>query len=101
MLIEKAKVAGMAAGKTRTRLSIRTLVLSGFVVDADPFLQWFDCARLKCVRFGDGCVDAGLWLGDDMAGVTIVWPRESEGEVRKGVVGRVVQKGEVRVVRVL
>ncbi|QMW36561.1 hypothetical protein G4B84_012090, partial [Aspergillus flavus NRRL3357] len=104
IVIEKAKVAGMGMGRTRTRLSIRTLVLSGFVVDGDPFLQWFDCARLKCVRFGDGCVDAGFWLGDDMGGVTVVWPGESggevgkgevgKGEVGKGVVGRVVERGE-------
>ncbi|KNG84222.1 hypothetical protein ANOM_007278 [Aspergillus nomiae NRRL 13137] len=77
LVIEKAKVAGMGLGRTRTRLSIRTLALSGFVVDADPFLQWFDCGKLKCVRFGDG-----------------------GGEVGQGVAGRVVEKGEIRVVRV-
>ncbi|OGM40418.1 hypothetical protein ABOM_010869 [Aspergillus bombycis] len=101
MVIEKSKVAGMGMGRTRTRLSIRTLVLSGFVVDADPFLQWFDCGKLKCVRFRDGCVDAGLWLGEDMGSVTVVWPGESGGEVGKGVAGRVVEKGEIRMVRLL
>ncbi|GAB1198600.1 hypothetical protein APSETT444_007926 [Aspergillus pseudonomiae] len=100
LVIQKAKVAGMGLGRPRTRLSIRTLALSGFVVDADPFLQWFDCGKLKCVRFGDGCVDAGFWLGDDMGGVTVVWPGESGGEVGQGVAGRVVEKGEIRVVRV-
>ncbi|KAF7586919.1 hypothetical protein BBP40_008028, partial [Aspergillus hancockii] len=44
--IEKAKVLAMASGRTRHRLSIRTLILSGFVVDGDPFWLWFDAQRL-------------------------------------------------------
>ncbi|KAE8147776.1 hypothetical protein BDV25DRAFT_131807 [Aspergillus avenaceus] len=92
--IETAKVTAMATGRTRQKLSIRTLVLSGFVVDGDPFLQWFDAQRLKCVRFRDECVDAGFWLGGAMAGVGVVWPREEE----RVILGRWVDCGEGRVV---
>ncbi|KAL4786557.1 hypothetical protein BJX76DRAFT_365630 [Aspergillus varians] len=74
--LEKAKTYAMAMGETRQRLSIRTLVLTGVVVDADPFLHWFDPKRLKCINFKDRCVDAGFWLPYCMRKVSILFPRE-------------------------
>ncbi|RAL04277.1 uncharacterized protein BO80DRAFT_231727 [Aspergillus ibericus CBS 121593] len=76
MVIEKAKVCAMAIGRTRQKLSIRTLILFGFVVDADPFLHWFDVKRLKCINFKDYCVDAGFWLCQPMKKVKVVFPRQ-------------------------
>lgn len=64
----------MATGSTRNRLSIRTLVLSGVVVDADPFLHWFDPKRLKCINLKENCVDAGFWLPHCMKKVTVLFP---------------------------
>lgn len=75
--IEKAKVRAMATGgRTLHRLSIKTLTLAGFVVDADPFLLWFDPKRLRCVHFLDHCVDAGFYLCLPMRGVVVRFPRE-------------------------
>lgn len=76
MVMEKAKVCAMAMGRTRQKLAIRTLVLFGFVVDADPFLHWFDVKRLKCINFKDYCVDAGFWLCQPMRKVKVVFPRQ-------------------------
>ncbi|KAL4982628.1 hypothetical protein BDW68DRAFT_182370 [Aspergillus falconensis] len=76
MCIEKAKIRAMAAGSTRNRLSIRTLILTGFVVDADPFLHWFDPKRLKRINFKDNCVDAGFYLSHCMMKVSVLFPRK-------------------------
>ena len=43
-------------------LPVVRLVLSGFVVDAGPFFQWFDMKRLRQVDFKYNCVDAGFSL---------------------------------------
>ncbi|RAL11901.1 uncharacterized protein BO97DRAFT_453530 [Aspergillus homomorphus CBS 101889] len=75
LVIEKAKVCAMAIGYTRHKFSIRTLTLTGFVVDADPFLHWFDVKRLKCLHFKDICVDAGFYLCEPMKRVSILFPR--------------------------
>ncbi|KAL3470786.1 hypothetical protein BJX99DRAFT_250918 [Aspergillus californicus] len=74
--LEKAKIRAMAVGSTRNRLSIRTLILSGVVVDADPFLHWFDPTRLKCINFKDDCVDAGFYLPHCMQRISVLFPRE-------------------------
>lgn len=74
--LEKAKIRAMAMGSTQNRLSIRTLVLSGVVVDADPFLHWFDPNRLKCINFKENCVDAGFWLSHCMKKVSVLFPRQ-------------------------
>ncbi|BCS23215.1 uncharacterized protein APUU_31440A [Aspergillus puulaauensis] len=74
--LEKAKIRAMAMGSTRNRLSIRTLVLSGVVVDADPFLHWFDPKRLKCINLKENCVDAGFWLPHCMKKVSVLFPRQ-------------------------
>ncbi|KKK21639.1 hypothetical protein ARAM_005243 [Aspergillus rambellii] len=76
MCMEKAKICALAVGRTRQRLSIRTLTLTGFVVDADPFLHWFDPKRLKCIDFKDNCVDAGFYLCLPMKKVKILFPKQ-------------------------
>ncbi|EAU30824.1 conserved hypothetical protein [Aspergillus terreus NIH2624] len=100
LAIEKAKVRAMAlGGRTRNRLSIRTLTLTGFVVDADAFLHWFDPARLRCIHFRNDCVDAGFYLSLPMKKVSILFPREIE---EKFVAGRRVDLvSELKVVRLL
>ncbi|KAL4792258.1 hypothetical protein BDV19DRAFT_392259 [Aspergillus venezuelensis] len=101
--IEKSKIRAMAIGPTRNRLSIRTLILTGIVVDADPFLHWFDPKRLKCVNFKDDCVDAGFYLAGCMGRVSVLFPRliRNESEEKKGIiVGRKVDlRRELRVVK--
>lgn len=72
--IEKAKIRAMAMGRTSHRLSIRKITLSGFVVDADPFIQWFDPQKLRCINFKGRCIDAGFWLPLSMK-VTVRFPR--------------------------
>lgn len=64
--------------RTPRRLPIRKLTLFGFVVDADPFVQWFDPRRLRGVDFRDGCVDAGFWLPRAMRRVIVTFPQTNE-----------------------
>ncbi|KAL4945285.1 hypothetical protein BDV06DRAFT_209535 [Aspergillus oleicola] len=99
--IEKSKIRAMAIGPTRNRLSIRTLILTGIVVDADPFLHWFDPKRLKCINFKDDCVDAGFYLAGCMGRVSVLFPRQiREGNWGEVKVGRMVDVArEVKVVR--
>ncbi|KAF7125306.1 hypothetical protein CNMCM5793_001484 [Aspergillus hiratsukae] len=78
--IEKAKVRAMAMGRTLNRLSIKTLTLTGFVVDADPFIHWFDPKHLKTINFKDYCVDAGFYLPWPMRKVAIHYPRDVSKE---------------------
>ncbi|RLM01704.1 hypothetical protein CFD26_109030 [Aspergillus turcosus] len=78
--IEKAKVRAMVMGRTLNRLSIKTLTLTGFVVDADPFIHWFDPKHLKCINFKDYCVDAGFYLPWPMRKVAIHYPRDVKKE---------------------
>jgi hypothetical protein len=78
--IEKAKILAMALGRTSKRLSIKHLTLSGFVVDADPFLVWFDAEKLQSIKFKGQCVDAGFWLPRSMENVIVRYPRKSELE---------------------
>lgn len=65
-------------GPTRNRLSIVSLTLTGFVVDADPFYLWFNPGRLRRIHFKNDCVDAGFCLPESMRGgiVTIDFPRQ-------------------------
>lgn len=79
--IEKAKVRAMATGRTLNRLSIKTLTLNGFVVDADPILLWFDPKMLRCINFRDNCVDAGFYLCRPMRKVEVKFPTEIEKAV--------------------
>ncbi|KAJ5757238.1 uncharacterized protein N7511_007420 [Penicillium nucicola] len=69
--IEKAKIRAMAMGLSVKRLQIKTISFSGFVVDAGPFLHWFDPNNLRTIHFKAHCVDAGLWLPRNMRNVTI------------------------------
>ncbi|KAL6235098.1 hypothetical protein BDW75DRAFT_251113 [Aspergillus navahoensis] len=98
MCIEKAKIRAMAAGRTRNRLSIRTLTLTGVVVDADPFLHWFDPKSLKCINFKDNCVDAGFYLSHCMTKVSVLFPRKIREPVLTG--RRVDLCRELKVVRI-
>ncbi|KAI9376467.1 hypothetical protein BJX61DRAFT_366380 [Aspergillus egyptiacus] len=84
MCLEKAKIRAMAMGSTRHKLSIRTLVLTGVVVDADPFLHWFDPKRLKRIHFKDNCVDSGFYLPHCMKKVSILFPRVIDEPVAIG-----------------
>src|SRR5699024_2617206 len=96
---EKAKVRAMATGRTLNRLSIKTLTLTGFVVDADPILLWFDPKRLRSIHFQDNCVDAGFYLCLPMRRRVVV-------RFSTGVKGRVVSvrrvdlRAELRVVEI-
>ncbi|KAJ5109486.1 hypothetical protein N7456_006161 [Penicillium angulare] len=74
--IEKAKIRAMAMGRTSHRLPIRKITLSGFVVDADPFIQWFDAKKLRCINFKGQCVDSGFWLSLSMKKVSVRFPRK-------------------------
>jgi hypothetical protein len=89
----------MAIGSTRNRLSIRTLILTGVVIDADPFLHWFDPDRLKCINFKDNCVDAGFWLSHCMRKVSVLFPKVIEEDA---IVGRQVdlKSGGLKVIRI-
>ncbi|KAL4816029.1 hypothetical protein BDW67DRAFT_191192 [Aspergillus spinulosporus] len=98
MCIEKAKIRAMASGSTRNRLSIRTLILTGVVVDADPFLHWFDPKRLKCINFKDNCVDAGFYLSHCMKKVSILFPKKLREPILTG--RRVDLCRELKVVRI-
>lgn len=60
--------------------------MSGFVVDADPFLQWFDPLKLHTIVFKGQCVDAGFWLSRVMSRVVVKSPTTLEEPVPVGVV---------------
>ena len=97
--IEKAKVRAMATGRTLNRLSIKSLTLTGFVVDADPILLWFDPKRLRSIHFQDNCVDAGFYLCLPMRRRVIVrFPTEVKERVVS--VRRVDLRAELRVVEI-
>lgn len=84
--IEKAKVRALAMGYTCTLLTIKNLILSGFVVDADPLLQWFNPRKLRSIHFKGQCVDAGFWLPGTMQKVTVRGPKTIDmGTVPVGV----------------
>ncbi|KAJ5893146.1 hypothetical protein N7504_009837 [Penicillium tannophilum] len=76
--IEVAKILAMQMGRTSRRLSIQRLTLSGFVVDADPIIQWFDPEKLRCIHFKGQCIDAGLWLPLSMKNVSLEVPQKTE-----------------------
>jgi hypothetical protein len=78
--IEKAKILAMTMGRTSQCLSIKHLTMSGFVVDADPFVQWFDPLKLQSIKFKGQCFDAGLWLPESMKSITVRYPRKVELE---------------------
>ncbi|KAL2010850.1 hypothetical protein VTN00DRAFT_3568 [Thermoascus crustaceus] len=77
-IIEAARILASTMGPTRNRLSIVSLTLTGFVVDADPFYLWFNPGRLRRIHFKNDCVDAGFCLPQSMRGgiVTIDFPRQ-------------------------
>ncbi|KAJ5580297.1 uncharacterized protein N7459_006282 [Penicillium hispanicum] len=96
--MEMAKIRALAMGNTSRRLSIKKLTLSGFVVDADPFLQWFDPDKLRSIQFKGQCIDAGFWLPSSMKHVLVLFPRRLDLEtVPVGIVNINMQK-DVKVV---
>lgn len=98
--IEQAKLRAMIEGPTSPRLSIRTLILTGFVVDADPFILWFDPARLRRIDFRNDCVDAGFYLPGSMKEkVSVNYPQHATEEKAFAVPARRVEvKEELKVV---
>lgn len=91
--MEAAKIRALAMGSTCKRLSIKKLTLSGFIVDAGPFIHWFDPRKLRSIHFKGQCVDAGFWLPRSMAKVLIRVPRTIELEaVPVGILKLNVQK---------
>ena len=53
-------------GPVNDKLSIAILNLTSFVVDADPFVKWFDSRKLRVVNLDGFCVDAGFALPLEM-----------------------------------
>lgn len=98
LCLEKAKIRAMAMGDTRNRLSIRNLVLTGVVVDADPFIHWFDPKRLKCINFKDNCVDAGFYLAHCMRKVSVLFPKQLKEPVETFGTRRVEPLKELKVI---
>lgn len=49
-------------------------------MDADPFIQWFDPAKLRRIHFKGQCVDAGFWLPETMREVTVRSPMSTGTE---------------------
>jgi hypothetical protein len=73
--IQDARAA--VKGCELNRLPIKKLVLSGFVVDAEPFFKWFNPNLLRTIEFKHDCLDAGFALPAFMEGrVEIFWPQE-------------------------
>ncbi|KAL4805301.1 hypothetical protein BDV18DRAFT_160962 [Aspergillus unguis] len=98
--LEKAKIRAMAMGATRNRLSIRTLILTSVVVDADPFLHWFDPKRLKCINFKDNCVDAGFYLTHCMRKVSVLFPRQLREPVNTVEIRKVDPRRELKIIEI-
>ncbi|KAJ6151712.1 hypothetical protein N7470_006840 [Penicillium chermesinum] len=79
LAIEKAKIrAVVAGGLTNPRLPIKKLTLNGFIVDADPFLNWFDPQMLRSIHFKANCIDSGFWLPKSMSHVSIRVAKEMD-----------------------
>ncbi|KAJ5895650.1 hypothetical protein N7495_007341 [Penicillium taxi] len=96
-IMEKAKIRAMGMGITSRRISIRKLTLSGFVVDADPFIQWFDPEKLRSICFKGECIDAGLWLPPYMQ-VSIRFPKRMDLEAIPAGIVHVDVKSDVNLV---
>lgn len=93
--IEQAKLRALTLmqGPVSRRLPIRRITLTGFVVDADPFLLWFDPDRLERIDFKDDCVDAGFYLPTSMHGsVTVSYP----GRIQDGAIAVPIRRVDLR-----
>ena len=60
--IKEGKTRAHEMGSEMLYLSIVKLTLAGFVVDADPFLRYFNPLRIREINFKRDCVDAGFFL---------------------------------------
>ena len=68
-----------ALSSSPRHLPVVRLVLSGFVVDTGPFLQWFDPLQFREIEFRSHCIDAGFALPPRMKNrVTILCPAPTE-----------------------
>ena len=56
-------------------LPVENLTLMNFVVDGGSIMRWFDPKRLKELEFREGCIDAGLYLREDMERTKIISPK--------------------------
>src|ERR1700749_4759204 len=81
MAIAKLNVAPV--GRHPQYLSVVKLVLAGFVVDASPFVRWFDPNRLRQIYFKFGCIDAGFFLPAKMDGLVHIVKHNSNPNVCK------------------
>lgn len=91
---KRAKREGLVGDK----LSIATLNLTSFVVDADPFVKWFDSAKLKDINFNGFCVDAGFSLPQEMLGqVTVSIPN---GALPRVVLAKKCQTGSAKLITI-
>ncbi|KAK2733665.1 hypothetical protein FQN57_002062 [Myotisia sp. PD_48] len=77
--IEEARERAEPMGCTLERLPVVQISLTGFVIDSDPFFQWFNPHRLRIINFKNDCVDAGFTLPRFMTEHVIVsWPNHLE-----------------------
>lgn len=91
---KRAKEQGLVGDK----LSIATLNLTSFVVDADPFVKWFDSGKLRDVNFDGFCVDAGFSLPQEMRHqVTVSIPN---GALPRVVMAKKYQTGSAKLITV-
>ena len=56
-------------------LPVVKLTLMNVVIDNGPILRWFDPEKLEELNLKDGCIDAGLYLADEMPKVRVLSPR--------------------------
>ena len=65
--IALAKLEASTMGGRLRYLPVVKLALLGFVVDAGPFLGWFNPMRLRRIEFKHNCIDAGFALPASLA----------------------------------
>lgn len=91
---KRAKKQGLVGDK----LSIATLNLTSFVVDADPFVKWFESGKLRNVNFNGFCVDAGFSLPQEMLHqVTVSIPN---GALPRVVTAKKYQTGSAKLITI-
>ncbi|KAF3480603.1 uncharacterized protein GIQ15_05950 [Arthroderma uncinatum] len=96
--IAEARARASEMGCVPDRLPVVQISLNGFVVDADPFFQWFNPHRLRVINFKNDCVDAGFALPRSMSErVVVSWPNNvAEYAMRV----RHVKPGEVKLINI-
>lgn len=64
----------MTKGLVNEKLTIVQLKLAGFVVDANPFEDWFDGTKLRSVVFMADCFDSGFGLSSTFSQTKVYYP---------------------------